>query len=767
MQEHPIKHWITNLSMNYPKRTIILSLIFTAFMASGLRYFFIEDDMMKLLPKDIPTRQTWDEIKKEFGNTEFIYVAFGHPGESVFNQEMIAKVWDFTEELEAMPEVDEVNGVTTMNRMDNDDGFLLIDDLIPYRDLSAEELLSIEDYLNRNPNVKVRFISTNEDYMNIMIQPYDKANYSILAFKIRDLAEKQLEGYNVYFGGPPYITGVMTVLIREDVMMLVRIGMVVMVLILLSSLRSVPGVLMVLSVIFLSLISMMGSMGWIYHFTGSERFVFSLINTSMPIILLTIANSDGVHVMTKFFKKMRLFGDKKEAVTQTMMSLLLPIFLTSLTTIAAFLSMIYSPLEVQTGYGVSVSIGIAWAWILSSTFLPSLIMLKKWNMDSKAVKQSSYLENAIDKFGKGVLNRPKKVLSSGILLVVVGLVGMNWLNVEVDIQSFFKEGSEIREGLEFLDQEMVGTMDLQFRIEGDMKEPDNLTFMEELQGFLEDHPRVTTTFSIADIIKQMHRTVMDDDPACETIPETREKINNLFTMYSMSGDPEDFSSLVDYDYSVGLTSALMRNMSSKEIIKFVEETEEVIDQKETSGLQITITGMLVVFRDLIGLIVRSSFISITVSIIVIALIAGYFFKRLLWGVLAVVPLTSAVILNFGFMGIFGVDLSHITAILSSIIIGVGVDFAIHYISQFKRLVKHGTSPDVLSREVVDDVGYPIVLDALSNMAFGALLFSQFLPIQHMGGLMVFSMVSTSVGTLTLLASLSEIFKSRLMRKEKK
>jgi hypothetical protein len=650
--------------------------------------------------------------------------------------------------------------------MDNDDGFLLIDDLIPYRDLSAEELLSIEDYLNRNPNVKVRFISTNEDYMNIMIQPYDKANYSILAFKIRDLAEKQLEGYNVYFGGPPYITGVMTVLIREDVMMLVRIGMVVMVLILLSSLRSVPGVLMVLSVIFLSLISMMGSMGWIYHFTGSERFVFSLINTSMPIILLTIANSDGVHVMTKFFKKMRLFGDKKEAVTQTMMSLLLPIFLTSLTTIAAFLSMIYSPLEVQTGYGVSVSIGIAWAWILSSTFLPSLIMLKKWNMDSKAVKQSSYLENAIDKFGKGVLNRPKKVLSSGILLVVVGLVGMNWLNVEVDIQSFFKEGSEIRQGLEFLDQEMVGTMDLQFRIEGDMKEPDNLTFMEELQGFLEDHPRVTTTFSIADIIKQMHRTVMDDDPAYETIPETREKINNLFTMYSMSGDPEDFSSLVDYDYSVGLTSALMRNISSKEIIKFVEETEEVIDQKEKSGLQITITGMLVVFRDLIGLIVRSSFISITVSIIVIALIAGYFFKRLLWGVLAVVPLTSAVILNFGFMGIFGVDLSHITAILSSIIIGVGVDFAIHYISQFKRLVKHGTSPDVLSREVVDDVGYPIVLDALSNMAFGALLFSQFLPIQHMGGLMVFSMVSTSVGTLTLLASLSEIFKTRLMRKEK-
>jgi hypothetical protein len=385
-------------------------------------------------------------------------------------------------------------------------------------------------------------------------------------------------------------------------------------------------------------------------------------------------------------------------------------------------------------------------------------------MDSKAVKQSSYLENIIDKFGKKVLHSPKKVLGSGIILILVGLIGINWLNVEVDIQSFFGKDTEIRQSLEFLDKEMVGTMDLQFRVEGDMKEPVNLEFMENLQTFLESHPQVTTAFSIADIVKQMHRTVMDDDPAYEIIPDTRGKVNNLFTMYSMSGDPDDFSSLVDYDYSVGLTTALMRNMSSKEIISFVEEIEELIAEDSNTDLGITITGMMVVFRDLVGLIVRSSFISISVSIIVIALIAGFFFNRLIWGALAVVPLTTAVILNFGFMGIFGIDLSHITAILSSIIIGVGVDFSIHYISQYKRLVRHGTRPDVLSREVVDDVGYPIILDALSNMAFGALLFSQFLPIQHMGGLMVFSMVSTSVGTLTLLATLAEIFKVRLIRK---
>ena len=112
------------------------------------------------------------------------------------------------------------------------------------------------------------------------------------------------------------------------------------------------------------------------------------------------------------------------------------------------------------------------------------------------------------------------------------------------------------------------------------------------------------------------------------------------------------------------------------------------------------------------------------------------------------------------MGYFGIELSHITALLSSVIIGVGVDFAIHYISQYRRLSKTiGTNK--LSRSVVDDVGYPILLDVLSNMGFVTLLFSALTPLNYMGGLMVFAMLSTSIGTLTLLASLIELNKKYL------
>ena len=130
-----------------------------------------------------------------------------------------------------------------------------------------------------------------------------------------------------------------------------------------------------------------------------------------------------------------------------------------------------------------------------------------------------------------------------------------------------------------------------------------------------------------------------------------------------------------------------------------------------------------------------------------------------WGMLSIIPLLSAIIINFGLMGFSGIYLSHVTALLSSVIIGVGVDFSIHYIYHFKANRSKDKS-DKNSTETFNEVGYPIVLDSASNMSFGALIFSNFIPVQFVGGLMVFAMLATSVGTLTLLASLTEILKKK-------
>jgi hypothetical protein len=514
----------------------------------------------------------------------------------------------------------------------------------------------------------------------------------------------------------------------------------------------------------LSLFAMVGSMGWIYYLTGSERFLFTLANTSMPIILLTIANSDGVHVISKFFKELRVKEDTQLAIASTMDSLLIPIFLTSITTIAAFATLTLSPLEPLFGYGVVIGIGISWAWFLSSLLLPSVISLKRWNPESNAITKPSIFEKLINKLGKVVLTHPKYVFSTGAFFVLIGLTGLSKVIVDVNMANFFRPGTEIRDTMDFMDNKMTGTVDIRVRVEGDMKDPKTLSSMRTLQNSMEKNEKVITSFSISNVVEQMHRTVMDDDPKFEIVPDKRDKVNNLFTMYSMSGDPDDFSSLVDYDYKVGLITAFSKVMTTKEIFAYVNEMTEQVKAIMDSSLNVNFTGMIVILRDLVIMVVRSSALSIIFSLIIIGIIASIFFKRILWGILAVVPLTSAVIINFGFMGYFGIELSHITALLSSVIIGVGVDFAIHYISQYRRLSRTvGTNK--LSRTVVDDVGYPIILDAGSNMGFGALLFSAFVPIQYIGGLMVFAMVSTSIGTLTVLAALAELLKKRLVKRD--
>ena len=763
LSQNPIRSWCIHQSLDYPWRTIIISLLITLLVGSGVRFFLIDDDMMKLLPKNLESRISWEAIQDEFGSTEVIFIAFGNEGKSIFNPEAMATLWDLTEALETGKQIEELNSITTATRMDNLDGFMEVDDLQPERNLSQEEINDLKDYLDKNTVIKKRFVSQDDQYFLITVQPYNSDGLNLFRDELVTIADPILAGYEVHYGGMAYVTGTMPAMIQDDVQDLMKVGILIMVMVLLLNLRSVPGVAMVLMVIGLSLFAMIGAMGWIYQLTGSDRFLFTLANTSMPIILLTIANSDGVHVISKFFRELRAKHEVRLALGTTMDSLLVPILLTSVTTIAAFATMTLSPIEPLFGYGIIIGIGIAWAWFLSSLMLPAVISLKKWNLESKAITELSIFEKVINKLGKIVLTHPKYVFSAGATIVLIGLFGISKVVVDVNMSKFFKPGTEIRDTMDFMDDKMAGTVDIRVRVEGDMKNPQTLSSMRALQKKMEENEKVTTSFSIANVVEQMHRTVMDDNPDYETIPDNREKVNNLFTVYSMSGDLDDFSSIVDYDYKTGLITAFSKVMSTDEIFVFVEKMNGHVKTMMDRDLIVDFTGMIVVLRDLVIMIVRSSAVSIIFSLIVIGILASIFFKRILWGMLAVIPLTSAVIINFGFMGYFGIELSHITAILSSIIIGVGVDFAVHYIAQFRRLSRT-IDANKLSREVIDDVGYPIILDAGSNMGFGALLFSTFVPIQYIGGLTVFAMVSTSIGTLTVLSALAELLKQRLIER---
>ncbi len=723
-----------------------------------MTFIVVDDDMLAMLPNNMSSKLSWDAVQDEFGSTESIFIAFGYKDKTIFNKSSFSDLWKLTNELESRPEIKKITSLSNLPKIENVDGFLEVHSLQPSEELDDIQINGIKKYVYNNQSIRARSISKDGNYFNIMVQPNDSIAHNVVRDIVVEIGDSLLsKNYEIHYGGTAYITGSVPGMIKNDISKLLGVGLVLMSLILLVNIRDLFAVGMIFSVIIQSLIVMAGLMGWVVYLTGSENFYFTIINSSMPIILLTIANSDGVHVVTKFFKEMRHNGNIKKSIAKSIDTLFVPIFLTSVTTIAAFLTLYFAPINQLMGYGICLSAGILYAFILSLTFLPAAMSLKRWDLNSKAISQNGYLENIISKFGKLVISKPKSILVVGMIIMFIGTAGLSLLKVDVNIANFFKEDTDFRKSIDFIDQEMTGTMDVRIRVEAPIKDPNTLNEMQEMQTLLNSNPKVTTSYSIVDVVKQMHRILIDDNPEFEIVPKDEKKVSNLLMMYSISGDQDDLNTIVDYNYKVGLITALSRVMSTEEIIQFVKKIEDqVYDFKHISNA--SITGMAIVIRDLIYLVIESSVISIFSSVILICLITSIFFKNFSWGFLSIVPLVTAVLINFGFMGIAGIHLSHVTALLSSVIIGVGVDFSIHYIYQYRRLIKDKVRNGI-SNKVINEVGYPIVLDAASNMSFGALLFSTFIPVQYVGGLMVFAMFSTAFGTLTLLAASVELLKT--------
>ena len=768
-----IKNSIMTNCTKYPKLVITISFLISIFFILGIPKIVQDDDMVRLLPDDLPSIKTFSDITDEFGNYEFMYMAVGNEGRDIFSPDFLEIAWNISKELEALKECEEIISISTMSKMYYDLAVssIVVVDLITKSNLNNNEIQEVKKYLNDNEIERSRLISKNDDYVNIIVRPKDNHDYAFLAAKIEEIASKHKfdnkgKELEYHFGGQAYITGAVPGIVVEEVRVLALYGLILMTLILFINLKNFQSVLLILTIISLSLLSMLGFMGWVYYFTASPDFYFTLNNTSMPIILLTIANSDGVHIISRFFKELRILKTTELAVHSTMDNLFKPISLTSITTMAAFLTLIFSPLEGMNGYGITLAFGIGWAWILSLTMMPALISILKWDPNSKAITKPSYIELGMNKFGNIVTENPKKILLLGITAILIALTGLSRLKVEVNMSEMFKSGSIIRDSAAFLDEHMTGNLNVLIKAssnsgKGGMKNPQNLKDVDKLQNYLNEMEAVTTTISITDIVKQLHKTIMDENPDFETIPDTRSEINNLFFLYQMNED-SDVSSLINYDNEAIVLTALMKTFSTSDMGVFRSDIENYIDDEiavSNNDIKFEISGVMAFLSDFIWLVIKTAATSIFLSIVVIFFIASIFYKSFKFGLLSIIPLLTAIIINFGLMGLFGIDVTHMTAILSSIIIGVGVDFSIHYTSEYKKLRDEKKSDK--TKTTINNVGHPILLDALSNMGFASLMLSTIIPMTQIGGLMVFAMCACSLGTLTLLASSIEIFKNKL------
>ena len=275
-----VKNNLIKQSLNFPIRTLLFSICCTLFIFLGFQNFKIDDDLVKTFPQNMESKLIWDDIQEEFGQTEFVFVAFGKPGFDILKDKWaVAQSQFFTDAIlsEMSDKIDKVISLSTYNKFDGDEDYLDIGPLqsesflenFNNDDIVNQNLNEIIIYFKNNPEQKQRIVSNNNDYLNIAIRPFDDSDFANIVMQIKSLAYQYLGDYDIHFAGQPYLAGDTPNLIKNDVSSLMAIGIIIMFIILFLNLRSFYAVFIILLTIISSFLAMLGSMGWmrlIKHF---------------------------------------------------------------------------------------------------------------------------------------------------------------------------------------------------------------------------------------------------------------------------------------------------------------------------------------------------------------------------------------------------------------------------------------------------------------------------------------------------------------------
>jgi len=433
--------------------------------------------------------------------------------------------------------------------------------------------------------------------------------------------------------------------------------------------------------------------------------------------------------------------------------------LAGFTTMAGFLTLLTAPMDDFGSFGVFAAIGVFMETVLSLTFLPSALLIShsRGKIKNKSGKISgplaAKLEKMLIKISRTVNNKKALIIAAGLLFMAVFAAGLPRLYVEMNPLTFFKKTSEIRKSDKVINENLGGSVNLNVLINDDIQSSKVLKEMDKMQDFLENDHRITNTISLATMVKKINRTINDDNPKYERIPNTKEKVSQLLLLYSMSSSPSDFDRFVDTNYENGRIIARMNNLSTREINEVAGRFEGYIDKEKPQINKIELSGFAIIIKELTDLIVKSQIRGIVSAMGLIMLIAFAAYRSFKLGVYAVIPLAMTVIVSFGLLGFAGIPISTPIALMANIVIGTGIDYSLHFISRL-RIEKKKKSKIPAVERTIKSVGGPILYNALSvGAGFLVLLFSNFIPVRFLGGMIALSMFLCGFSAITFLAAL--------------
>jgi len=497
-----------------------------------------------------------------------------------------------------------------------------------------------------------------------------------------------------------------------------------------------------------------------------------IMSSMIPIFLIPISVLNSIHILSEFHDHYKRLGDKAATIRHSINELFVPMLSTSMTTVAGFISLALTPIPPVRVFGIFVAFGILTAWFLSLVINPaiaSLISTKTLRSFGKADSENGVLFRIMRVFHGLAKNRSGAIIGVAVAVIVVAVIGLTLIEVNDNPVKWFKQSHPIRIADTEMNKHLAGTymnyLVFESEDEDRIKDPEVQRYIESLQRVLEDDPIVGSTTGIPDIVKKIRYELFGADSSKLALPETRTEIAQMLFLFEMSGgDPDDLFKFVTNDYAKANLWVQMRNGDNKAVSGVVDRADSYVEQNEPpEGVSVKWAGLPYINIEWQRQMVTGMRSSLIGSYVVVFLMMVFLFRSLRWGIISMLPLTITIMAIYAFIGYIGKPYDMPVAVLSSLTLGLSIDFAIHFIQRMRILHKRIGRFDEAFREIFEGTGRAISRNVLViAIGFIPMMFSTLVPYITVGSFFLSIMVVSGLVTMLLLPALSRAMRKSLL-----
>jgi hydrophobe/amphiphile efflux-3 (HAE3) family protein len=744
-----------NNIIKYRWLIIAASIAVTLGVAGFLSEISIESDLKSYFPKKMESMVATDRIEEKFGNQDIIMILFEK--ENIINPASLQRVRQVDRHLKRVKGIRKTTSVFSANYIYGQDGAMIVEPAIQKIPEDAEGIAALEKRLMENELVKNIVVAGDLGSTAIIVSLADNVDEDTVFAGIHKVLEEFPGEETVHFGGLPYLRQQMNKDIKRDALMLVPIALVMMIIFLYFVFKEWRGVLLPFMVVLLSAIlalALIPMIGWEFYF----------ISLLAPIMLIAIANDYGIHMIAKY-QEINALGNgmtMKEMSALIARKLWKPILITGITTIAGIAALLAHTMIPARQMAVIAGIGIVAALLYSIFLLPAVLSFMQPNRPVEMLKKKkSVKRNLLNGLSYYIIRHRQRIPAVTVLITLVIGSGIFFLKVDSNEENFFPEKHPVKQASRLINTHYGGSENLSIMFSGDMLDPELLQRIDSYEEELLEEDEIDLVMSFPDVIREISKALYDPgEEMYDRIPPSRNAVAQYMALYNMNGDPENLDQLVDFNYAYAHMIIRINSLENKEVKRIISKIRTMTAQDPNVA---AIGGYGFVRSQFAGQVVRGQFYSLGIALLIVFIILSLIFKSFQAGLISIIPLGISIVMLFGIMGFTGVRLDAATALLSSVMIGVGVDYTIHFLWRYKEERQQHRPRKEAVITTLTTTGRGIIFNAFSVIiGFIVLIISSFTPIRFFGILIVVSIFSCLIGALVLLPALVLSFRFKFL-----